>query len=444
MAVANIPDQAQYGGYDFSFTKPVPEKLHCNICTKVLHDPHLTGCCGQHFCESCLKHWFKKQKTTCPHCRQKNFNHVLNKALKREIDDLEIQCTKQGLGCQWVGELSSLQTHLDSDKGCGYVEVKCSNKCGAKMKRKEQKAHLERQCPLRKIHCQYCHYEDTYQTITSKHYDECPHYPLPCPNKCGTTGIQRADMDNHRSRCELEPVECPFCEAGCKVNVVRKEFDSHMSRNQQNHLLVLLGAYQETKRELNDCQKELHRTKFKLLQLEESQYKQRTLKNIGDKVTFCMYNYSLHKHTGKVWHSPPFYYGDGYKLCLAVYANGKGAGAGTHVSVELLQMKGEHDHKLRWNERPRYKECREDYIISIQMMAQSKKAQAPEKEVALFICTNCFARRSPPEDLCVFKTCYGSAVSGDKFIDHQSAEQVMVLNDTIELRIRYIYTPCPT
>ena len=267
MAVANIPDQAQYGGYDFTFTKPVPDRFHCNICTKVLRDPHLTGCCGEHFCESCLKHWFKKQKTTCPHCRQENFNHVLNKALKREISDLEIRCTKQGLGCQWVGELSSLQNHLDSDKGCGYVEVQCSNMCGAKMKRKKLKAHLEWQCPLRKIQCQYCHYEDTYQTITSKHYGECPHHPLPCPNKCGTTGIRRADVDNHLSRCELEPVECPFREAGCKVNVVRKEFDSHMSRNQQNHLLVLLGAYQETKRELvesrrklDDCQTKLQNT----------------------------------------------------------------------------------------------------------------------------------------------------------------------------------------
>ena len=180
-----------------------------------------------------------------------------DKAVQRDINRLEIRCTKQGLGCQWVGELSSLQTHLDSDKGCGYVEVQCSNKCGAKMKRRELKAHLERQCPLRKTHCLYCHYEDTYRTITSKHCDECPHYPLPCPNKCGTTGIRRADMDNHRSRCELEPVECPFREAGCKVNVVRKEFDSHMSGNQQNHLLVLLGAFQETKRELVESRREL-------------------------------------------------------------------------------------------------------------------------------------------------------------------------------------------
>ena len=81
-------------------------------------------------------------------------------------------------------------------------------------------------------------------------------------------------MDNHRSRCELEPVECPFREAGCKVNVVRKDFDSHMSGNQKNHLLVLLGAYRETKRKLDESETKLHNTSLKLLEtrkeLEES------------------------------------------------------------------------------------------------------------------------------------------------------------------------------
>ena len=69
------------------------------------------------------------------------------------------------------------------------------------------------------------------------------------------------------------------------------------------------------------------------------------------------------------------------------------------------------------------------------MMAQSKTARTPEKEVPLDICINCFARQPPPEGLRVFKNCDGNAVSGDKFIDHKSAEQVMVLNDTIELRV---------
>ena len=257
----------EYAGRQADFTKSIPDRFYCGICTKVLHDPHLTECCGKHFCGSCLQDWLKKQM--CPHCRHEKFNLVFNKALKREINELEIRCTKQGLGCQWTGELSTLQTHLDSDKGCRYVEVQCSSKCGAKMKRKELKAHLERQCPLRKIQCQYCHYEDTYQTITSKHYDECPHYPLPCPNKCGTTGIQRADMDDHRSRCELEPVECEYYEAGCKVDLVRKDFNSHMSENKQIHILLVSGAFQVKKRQLDECQRERDEYQRKLEEIQK-------------------------------------------------------------------------------------------------------------------------------------------------------------------------------
>ena len=75
-------------------------------------------------------------------------------------------------------------------------------------------------------------------------------------------------MANRRSKCELEPVECPFHEAGCTARVVRREFDAHISGNQQNHLLVLLGAVQETKRELYMSKKELGECQIKL---EESQ-----------------------------------------------------------------------------------------------------------------------------------------------------------------------------
>ena len=457
MALASAPDQAEYGGYDFTFTKPVPEKFYCSICTKVFHDPHLTGCCGQHYCESCLKYWFRKQKkTTCPHCRHDNFNHMLNKALKREVDELEILCIKQGVGCQWVGELSSLQAHLNSDEGCKYVDVQCSNKCGAMMMRKELEAHLAQQCPLRKIQCQYCHYEDTYQIMATKHYDECRSYLLPCPNNCGTTGILRTDMANHRSRCELEPVKCPYYEAGCCARILRREFDAHMSENQQNHILVLLRAFEETKRqlgerqrELSECQRELGERQRKLddmterlldtrLELEGNKGKtaeRKTLKKHGDEVTFHMTNFSLYKLTGRVWHSPPFYFDDGYKLCVAVYAIGKGAGAGTHVSVELLQMRGEHDKKLTWWEEGRY--IHRVQQISIQMIKQHKKAQSQEKTNSLesHLCTRCFSRLPPNVD---FRACQsrGTPIQEDKLIDVQSAEQLMLLNDTIVLKLK--------
>uniref|UniRef100_A0A8C4WSU8 MATH domain-containing protein n=1 Tax=Gopherus evgoodei TaxID=1825980 RepID=A0A8C4WSU8_9SAUR len=47
--------------------------------------------------------------------------------------------------------------------------------------------------------------------------------------------------------------------------------------------------------------------------------------------------------------SPPFYTGRyGYKLCLKVYLNGDGTGAGTHISLFLVLMRGEYDCWLKW------------------------------------------------------------------------------------------------
>ncbi|CAM5105260.1 unnamed protein product [Natator depressus] len=47
--------------------------------------------------------------------------------------------------------------------------------------------------------------------------------------------------------------------------------------------------------------------------------------------------------------SPPFYTSRyGYKLCLKVYLNGDGTGAGTHISLFLVLMRGEYDFRLKW------------------------------------------------------------------------------------------------
>ena len=208
---------------------------------------------------------------------------------------------------------------------------------------------------------------------------------------------------------------------------------------------MLLGAFQETKRELSESQRQLHECQkvldesqrqlsLKLQEMEAMKCPPTTLKTNGDEVTFCMTNFSLYKQTGKVWCSPPFYYGEGYKLCLAVYANGKGAGAGTHVSVELLLMKGEHDHKLKWREEGLYAfhyHTVTSKDISIRMMAQCMNASSQGKEFSLegYLCPSCFKRLPSHEDFRAFEF-----FSKKKFIDHQSAEQLMV-NDTIVLKI---------
>ena len=62
-----------------------------------------------------------------------------------------------------------------------------------------------------------------------------------------------------------------------------------------------------------------------------------------------MSNFSQYKKVDDTWYSPPFYTENGgYKLQLAVHANGVDNGEGTHVSVFLHLMKGENDESLKW------------------------------------------------------------------------------------------------
>ena len=259
MAVANTPEKRKYGGHDHKFYDKVPEELICNICTKPLLEPHLTVCCGQYYCESCLKYWFNKHKNeSCPHCRAEgeSFQHVPNKAINRKINELKIHCTNHKSGCPWVGELGDSQSHLKFDKGCGYVEVSCTNKCGEKMKRKDLNEHTHSHCLLRQYKCKYCGHKDTYHAITAEcgskrqcdvhntsHYQKCPNYPQECPNKCSKV-IKRKDLHEHHLECPLEPVKCPFKDAGCNTTLVRKEFESHMILNTQQHLLLVMESHQ--------------------------------------------------------------------------------------------------------------------------------------------------------------------------------------------------------
>ena len=492
-----------YGGHEHEFVGEVSDRLICQICTKILRDPHLAVCCGQHFCESCLNKWFDRQrgKQSCPHCRAEGdaFNHVVHKGLRSEVNQLKIRCTNRGEGCEWIGELGGLKRHLDSDNGCGFIEVECPNKCvdilypwATTVKRKDLTKHLTQDCYLRPYQCEFCGLKDTYKAITGcprstlsetllkftgelyfGHEATCPEVPLTCPNKCGSACIKRKDVYDHRSKCPQEPVECPFAEAGCKCTILRCQLQDHLSTRQQQHLLMIMKDYKETKNELGkaktkiaklheteanlrntdshhsqcpqeivDCpfaeagctsdlvqceiqdhlssslqqhllmvmegyketknklgeaeakiceteanlrktdgelrktKTDLYQTEEKLHRAEDKLYKadgklheaelalkeavvrlsaaedriawSNKLKANRDSVKIQMPNFSEYSRSGKVWHSPPFYYREGYKMCLAVYANGVGDGAGTHVSVSLLLLRGDRDGQLQW------------------------------------------------------------------------------------------------
>ena len=114
---------------NYEFVDKVPEDYLCTICTNILTNSVLTDCCGQDFCEGCLKKWLQSWKT-CAHCREVILE-CLNKCDKnikrKDIRQHRNECLLEIVDCPFKEadcevrlpqidtkehEASSMQSHL--------------------------------------------------------------------------------------------------------------------------------------------------------------------------------------------------------------------------------------------------------------------------------------------------------------------------------------------
>ena len=61
-------------------------------------------------------------------CKETNLTTMPDKFFKRKVNELKVHCPNKSLGCEWVGELGSLDRHLswNSVEGeCQFVTVAC-------------------------------------------------------------------------------------------------------------------------------------------------------------------------------------------------------------------------------------------------------------------------------------------------------------------------------
>ena len=389
-----IATPTEYGGYEYKFVNPVPDRCVCNICHLPSRDAYMTGqCCeGQTICKSCLDQWQKAAgNMKCPVCREENVGFSQNYHLKREIKSLHIYCTNKEKGCEWQGELNNINNHLGNSDGCQFEEEKCSNECGKMIQRRYLTSHVKTECPRRKVNCQYCHDTGEHQFIEGQHKEECPKLPLPCPNKCEVGSVPREDMEAHKKECPLEMIQCEYYSVGCEVRMARKDQEKHDNANVKEHLMMTKQGLSKLDEIQHDNEKmkehlmmtnhELTDTKAQLtaalqqvnnlaavlmiVQLRPVQYSYNVYHNIRSvqlanmvtmfkcsnqacPVTIKMPEYNIKKKNEVQWYSDPFYtHNKGYKMCLRVDAGGND-GKGTHLSVYLYLMKGPHDDELIW------------------------------------------------------------------------------------------------
>ena len=388
MEIITLTSTNSYGGYDYKFVNPIPDRCICRICHLPSRDAYMTGpCCqGLTICKSCLDHWqITAGNIVCPVCRKEEGGFHQNYPIAREIKSLHIYCMNKEEGCEWEGELNDVNNHLGSSEGCQFEEVKCSNECGKMIQRQCLTVHVETECPCCKVNCQYCHDTGEHQFIEGQHKEECPKLPLPCPNKCEIGSVPRDDMEAHRKECPLEMIQCEYYDVGCEVTMARKDKKEHddekMKEENTKHKLA------DTNTSLANAEEVLIYTSDQLavalqristlevllyLATDKAVAKPTScavvlessmgwpdklvtmvmMSKSGDlrcPVAFKLSEYKAKKRDEIEWCSDSFYtHNKGYKMCLRVYAAGNGYGEDTHLSIFLSLMKGPHDDELTW------------------------------------------------------------------------------------------------
>ena len=371
-------------GFDCEFVERPPTILQteCPVCLLVLREPHQVTCCGYAFCRVCIER-IQTDKKSCPTCNREQFSVFPDLRLQRSLYAFHVLCSHKTEGCEWSGELSQLEKHLNESpklheqlNGCQFTEVECHHCCNL-FQRRYVTAHQTEECIRRPFSCDYCsNYGADFEDVTTKHWPVCGFRPVPCPNECGVYP-ERQNLEHHVSKdCPLTVVSCDFHYTGCEVQLPRKDMPAHLAENLVAHTTKLVASMQEKIQEKDEqivaltletralrnavAEKELEiaelRTKqeSEIAQLkarqEEDHSSLQAMQSHGVlPVEFTMTEFEKHKRDSNEWFSEPFYtHPHGYKLCLKVDANGWSRTKGTHVAVGVRLMRGQFDDHLRF------------------------------------------------------------------------------------------------
>ena len=188
----------------------------------------------------------------CPDCQAPNVKLQLNQRLKKMVESLQVKCVYASAGCVWEGERAWLKDHGEGNGGCVYAPVVCGA-CGAELRKKDEMSHSTSHCTMRIIKCQYCSTEDTHEVITTRHYQECPNYPVPCTLNCGQT-VPRCELQHHLDHdCSSKGLQCPYRSVGCtEPRRPEAEMKAHVASCGVSHLLDMFQKFTSEIEELRN------------------------------------------------------------------------------------------------------------------------------------------------------------------------------------------------
>ncbi|XP_077861550.1 TNF receptor-associated factor 2-like [Saccoglossus kowalevskii] len=225
----------------------VEDKFLCQLCEKVLCDPIQTYC-GHRYCKTCFEDLLRYNESVyCNACKAEGIDDTVltsqqiypDRAIVRELNSQDVQCVN--VGCNWTGNFRDY--HLNHIPTCEYEMIQCVNRngCNVSIQRGHLSSHLEKDCPMRIVKCEYCTVEVSFTNIEI-HLLECPKTPEKC-KFCGEF-LPREMMEQHTDTktgdCVRKLIACQFQDVGCHDMVEKSKTAEHNTRSMGEHLLMIL------------------------------------------------------------------------------------------------------------------------------------------------------------------------------------------------------------
>ena len=299
----------------------------------------------------------------CAHCRE-YFQ-------RRHVHGHESEsCPQRPFSCDYCEDYGSGYEDVVNNHWplCKCYPVPCPNECGACPERQNVETHVNTVCPLTVVNCDF-HYAGCEVQLVRK--DMPAHLAEGLVTHLSVLALHNQQLTQLtiQQKKSLEELEKENEVLKEKVNKDNKDVAREMGELKESVEKSQLKI-QELEREKQaqaavnaESKHEIEALKHKVNEDLEREVAELRRQQDDDKASLVLLHQHVHvfpielvitnfaekKSSNRVWHSLPFYtHPQGYKMCLTVYANGEGAGKGTHVSVYANAMRGAFDDNLKW------------------------------------------------------------------------------------------------
>lgn len=250
------------------FIDLVDKTFECSVCLDVANDPSSCGNpdgCNAVFCYACLSACLGRTNAKkCPACTYILKRNAMPSRLlpfKNMISALQIYCPHKGESvngdttdgsrkrnaicisqCEWIGKLSNLDRHIESE--CECVPVTCQFPgCGAEMPQRDLVDH-EATCLHKLFACIHCK-TPVKHAMLDRHESDCDFAPVVC--ECHQSVPRSCLQDHKRNECALTVLFCPCAEYGCNKRVPRRDMEKHVADSAAVHLGLVMMALKSYK-----------------------------------------------------------------------------------------------------------------------------------------------------------------------------------------------------